>query len=58
MKPPDWIRSLILPALYVVSGFRLRVELPPSLKLRRTAVALAEAVSRTGKVRLKAATTH
>jgi len=37
----------------VGSGFRLRVKLPPSLKLRRTAVALAKAVSRTGEVRLK-----
>ena len=35
-----------------MSGFRLRV------KFRRTAVALAEAVSRPGQVRLKADTTE
>ena len=34
-------------ASYAVSGFRLRMKLPPPLKLRQTAVALAEAVSRT-----------
>jgi len=35
---------------WVVSGFRLRAKLPPSLQLRRTAVASAEAVSRTLRV--------
>jgi hypothetical protein len=33
--------------LFVVPTFRLRVKLPPSLKLRRTAVALAKAGRRT-----------